>query len=201
MKRLLPIISIVACMVFVSCSKALTDIGYAPAPIGTVNATKVPIFHINYSGSYYTRSMAATYDGPSYQYYNDPYERNTNMGGIDNALVEKTAKKDCISFIKKFYAKLLSQKFNANKFSKKHKPLCVNEINSIVDSLSTGDNKMGGWQIFTNKGFEPEMKFNVSYDKEGWFKICSIDNPQTRIYVQMIVKDINKKPLITGIRY
>lgn len=122
MKRLLPIISIVAGLLFVSCSKSLTDIGYKPAPIGTINATKAPVFYTDHSGSYYTTSMAATYTGPTYQYYNNPYTQNTNMGDINMDLLEKTAMKDCISFIDKFYSRLLSQKFNAKQFSKKYKP-------------------------------------------------------------------------------
>lgn len=201
MKRLLPIISIVAGLLFVSCSKSLTDIGYKPAPIGTINATKAPVFYTDQSGSYYTTSMAATYTGPTYQYYNNPYTQNTNMGDINMDLLEKTAMKDCTSFIDKFYSRLLSQKFNAKQFSKKYKPSCIDQINNIVDSLALSGDKMGGWQVFTNKGFEPGMKYNITYDKEAWFIVSRRDNPDIHISVQMIVSDLNKKPLITGIRY
>lgn len=45
------------------------------------------------------------------------------------------------------------------------------------------------------------MKYNITYDKEAWFIVSRRDNPDIHISVQMIVSDLNKKPLITGIRY
>ena len=60
---------------------------------------------------------------------------------------------------------------------------------------------MGGWQVFTNKGFEPGMKYNIAYDKEAWFIVSRIDNPDVHISVQMNMSNLNKKPLLTGIRY
>lgn len=191
------------CLTLLSCSKALTDIGYPPGPIGTHNANDVPLYINDFSD--YPRnkeSMALPIIG-NVSFFKDgnPYIENTNMGGFNEELFEEATRQECELFLKNFYDKLLSKHFSAKHFNKKYRPLCTRDVCSLIDTLSTINPKYQGWQAFLIKGLALNSKPHVAYSKEAWFKVSADANPDTCILVQLIMPEINKPPKITGIRY
>ena len=202
MKRLTLLSSLVVacgCLLLPSCSKSLTDVGYAPGRFDT-NIGYEPF---GPNGSNGEVILGASHYPPRHylvMYYLHDIT-NTNMGGIDKKLLEETAKKQCVKFATKFYTALLSPKFQAEKFSKKYRSSCLRMLNEAVDSAATANDRYKGWQIFNGGNLEPNAAVSVTYDGGAWFKVSQADNPNACVYVLMIVPDVKKEPKIAGIKY
>ncbi len=190
------------CLLPLSCSKALTDVGYEPGPFDTSigyqpfmegSASRIiPSSLLDFGPEVYEEAIL---------YLHSPNIVNTNMGGIDKKLFDETAKKQCVRYARKFYTTLLSPKFQAEKFSKKYRSSCLRMLNEAIDSAATTNDHYKGWQIFTDGSLKPNTAVSVTYIGGAWFKVSQASNPGACVYVLMIVPSVKRNPKIVGIKY
>lgn len=192
------------------CSKSLTDLGYVIGEVRTMDATCVgpdnyfpqddyptPATNLvqRYTYGSHPNSNTRGWRGTGYHYYDGPTTANVNL-----TLLDSISRNDCVVFLRKFYNTLLSDKFNAKKFSKKYSPLCIKEVMDAVKRESQ-NSPYCGWHIFMTDAFVNNTKIDVRYIDSCWYRVTLENHSAAEIYVQVIMLDITKSPIITGIRY
>lgn len=184
-------------VLFVSCSRSLTDLGYGSPAINTNVHTEnqvfgsfsngVPQFY-SYSGGYVTHNK-------SYNIYNAIADED-----IDNLF--KVYVNLRMEILRDFYSRMSARYFNKKDFDKEYACLCSPSVlqyaSDFAASNKVGD--IGGWQIFKPyPGFDaPEAQYKITYEGEDWFAVTPVgDNEKVRLRVVLAGKAM--RPVITEV--
>lgn len=167
-----------------SCSRALSDYGY-PLPEShqpwSPSGQMISLCNPNSQGGF------ATYQHDSYT----APEIKINKEELAKELMRQR-----VSFLKKFYAKLSSAKFDKARFNKKYGQSLSEEMAQALQHYAAGQGeRRGEWAMFMKRDFANHTDFCVDYQQNNWYSVGT--DGSNVVYVKVEMKDFFSKPMIT----
>jgi hypothetical protein len=168
-------------VLYVSCSKSLTDIGYS------TYATNPGVHVQNKSSRIYPFANIGyvSFSGSDYYLYNF-------VSDVDMEYFYKSRVLIRAAIVQGLYAQMNAQDFKKKSFDKRYASLCSPEVLAAVKEWR-GDSNLGGWQIFKPyPGLDAtKMKYEIVYDGDDWFSITPAgDDSKVRLRVVLAGKKL-----------
>jgi len=185
--KILTTLLLTCLLLLASCSKSLTDLGYAGGGLQSYD----PVSRHSVHGDVHPFSTT------------NIIEKKPNvvfLYGEDGAL-EKISMKQRIKVLNKFYKQLLSPKINLQKFSDKYLKMCIDDIAAYVEQGVEKKSEMGGWEVFLPKDRPKPHSFRIEYDKQAWYNIYFDNEDKPRVAVQTVMFYVTNPPAFVGIKY
>lgn len=176
-------IFILVTMLFLSCSRSLSDIGYPTGNTRTVDPTNVG----NNTGD----CMLAGEDNiPRIVNFSDR-ENTTSMWNVNTKQAQEEVNRQCKVFLTKFYSDLNAENFTQKKFIKKYKKYLSDSVRAEVN--------LNGCQIFLDSSTQGEENFDITPMKGRWFAIKGTNKNKADLLIKVKKPNPMSKILIMGV--
>lgn len=168
---------------FLSCSRALSDLGYPAGNTRTVDPTNVG----NNTGD---RMLSGEDNIPRIVNFSDR-ENTTSMWNVNTKQAQEEVNRQCKVFLTKFYSDLNAENFNQKKFVKKYKKY-------MSDSVRAGINN-NGVQMFLDSSTQRGENFDITPMKGRWFAIKGTNKNKADLLIKVKKSNPMSKILIMGV--
>lgn len=176
-------------MLFASCSRSLTDLGYSTRYIiyDKWDRRTQPITNPE---EYLLLSRTGTY--------------KTNQiicdEGVRNFLAAQIYFRQNI--LKDFYAQMNADDFSSDAFAKEYSSLCAPDILAAATTYAKAnpDNALGGWQVFKPMpGLDTKKaKYDIAYEGDDWFSITP-DGDDVGVRLRIVLTADKLRPVIVAV--
>lgn len=187
-------------VLYVSCSKSLTDLGYESRAINTsvhvenqfLRSLNTSVYTENYGSFKYSIPTFYSYSG-GYVTHNRSYNIYNVIADEDIDNIFKVYVSLRMDVLRDFYSNMSARYFDKKTFDKEYLSLCSPSVWQYASDYAASNNAgdIGGWQIFKPyPGLDaPEAKYKITYEGEDWFEVVPVgDNEKVRLKVVLAGK-------------